>query len=800
MSDATIHRRPPRREGSPGGAASGYPGFTTVHGVRTSQLQGLEAGADAADMLYRRPDSYYHQASMGSGAQLQQAVTHKSQLLAHALQRRHASIRSSQDLQHRNFKASAELLSIRSLTSSQRSLRRGSGLKRPHTPGPLGAGAATARHMTTTSPTAASGFSAADLLASLSLSPLPAAAALPISAPRHTPGAAGAPSNPPLPQPAPNSTPSAEVTVSHIAAKLTALHELGPGASAERGGPGQWWLQTVYPLSDPLACEMEMLALDLSGTHTQPSQPACMATQYAGLFALRLDVAVIIAGTGAGPDAFTAPRAGAGPHAGPPQASRAALTAAVEEILAPVGGVQLDPRSTAFTVTAGPGRTVAVATGVANIVSAMCSAAQRRLPQDAWLNAVTAFVHSCTARGPPFAARVCGHPQKFQEGAATEHDVRQCPRCCVLVCMLRSLKATVQGAMQGVEAGPLVSPGPAEPLLPLLLERCEHVMTMGAIARARWLESDPKGFCRMFHAGGDVRTAFLWESGCAVEVYRLLQLQPQQLQLANDLWQMWRSCRRRLDAFVRTANAQLGTLVSSTELYRHAGMLPAAPAARPPPAPPPSPQPPAFARPRGPGPRRNTLPPLHSDLLRPPAASRSPGGGMMGGRRGSGSGSGGRPGSSPERCLRRFSSGGSVRSSAAGCAGLVSSGLLAELSPGATPIVAHREPCTCVDCMSALAQQLLGVGADVSAAAQASIRTLRSLQSEDLTLCAQTILSVNVPGAFFSAEQMLAASAAAMRYGLAAVDWMWVLRMASQQLHSSGSLASFEDIGLEDLL
>lgn len=139
---------------------------------------------------------------------------------------------------------------------------------------------------------------------------------------------------------------------------------------------------------------------------------------------------------------------GAGPQAEGLEATPAALTAAVEDLLTPLAPLGFDMLSSPLTLSSGPGKTTPVATGMLNIITSICAAAQRRLLRSAWLAAIAAFVQHCSARGPPFANGACGHPQKTLAGQPGVHDLQQCPRCCVLSCTMQALKNVLHDASQ----------------------------------------------------------------------------------------------------------------------------------------------------------------------------------------------------------------------------------------------------------------------------------------------------------------------------------------------------------------
>lgn len=273
------------------------------------------------------------------------------------------------------------------------------------------------------------------------------------------------------------------------------------------------------------------------------------------------------------------------------------------------------------------------------------------------------------------------------------------------------------------------------------------------------------------------------ESVCSVDVFRRLQLEPQQLRLARGLWQSWSERRRELDVAVRGAVKHLEALASTSDLVSHGTVVSHTPPPTQPLAPPPGPRLPAapWPRPQGtPWPRRNTLPPLHGDLQHPSTGARGSAVGWAGvGGLGSGWGVSSAAAMpripSPSRRLRRFSSGGSGGGSGSGS------------DPGGGSVA-----CVCSKCVEGLAPKLLGVGVGASVAAQAAMRQLLLLQEQDLALCAHTVLGVSIPGAFFSSEQMLIAAAALPRHGVVAVDWLWVVKMANDQLRMSDCVEGFD--------
>lgn len=194
---------------------------------------------------------------------LENAVKLKEQLLSNALQRRHDSMRSTQELHHRNFKASVELLSIRSLTATvvQSALCLESNLKRPLTRGAVTSSTAALlqpSHGVVAGLLACSSFSAARLLDVLGPHALLAAATLPFGGPRHGSPSSGTASDPPHP-PSPGDPVSPHATQATIALasrELARLHEATSGVLGDVPDAGHWWLQSLYPVSDPLACDV----------------------------------------------------------------------------------------------------------------------------------------------------------------------------------------------------------------------------------------------------------------------------------------------------------------------------------------------------------------------------------------------------------------------------------------------------------------------------------------------------------------------------------------------------------------
>lgn len=104
-------------------------------------------------------------------------------------------------------------------------------------------------------------------------------------------------------------------------------------------------------------------------------------------------------------------------------------------------------RGTSLTLTAGPDKTVGVATGMFNVVASLCGAALRRLPRHAWLQAVAAFVRGLAVRGPPLAVGACGHPQRAIGDGPAQHEMHACPRCTVLVSALCTVRSMLPGAL-----------------------------------------------------------------------------------------------------------------------------------------------------------------------------------------------------------------------------------------------------------------------------------------------------------------------------------------------------------------
>lgn len=314
----------------------------------------------------------------------------------------------------------------------------------------------------------------------------------------------------------------------------------------------------------------------------------------------------------------------------------------------------------------------------------------------------------------------------------------------------------------------------------------------------------------------------LQESACAAVIFQNLRMQPQQLRAVHDLWQTWRNSHRSLDSALRAACVELDTLTSAADFSRHA-----APAAATQPPPPPvllptqhraaqvaldprvSPMRPSMLaprapRPRPPGGRRSTLPPLHRDppagsstppptpLPAPPAPTFSsgtaPGGGGGGWNIGSlGQGPPWIAGVPPLRVLRRHISSGS--SGGSGGSDQQATGFRA---PDRPPSRLSAGPCVCTQCVAALTPKLLGASAVASTAAHAAERALRALQAKHLALCTNTIRAVAVPGAFFSTGQMLGAEAVALKHGVTSVDWLWIASLASMQLHGEKVLSGYD--------
>lgn len=82
-------------------------------------------------------------------------------------------------------------------------------------------------------------------------------------------------------------------------------------------------------------------------------------------------------------------------------------------------------------------------------VTTICSSSRRRVPRPLWLRACDMFVQFMAGMTPADCAASTGvcPPARVPAGGAQAHAVSSCPRCCVIVQILQTLREQMQAAM-----------------------------------------------------------------------------------------------------------------------------------------------------------------------------------------------------------------------------------------------------------------------------------------------------------------------------------------------------------------